>query len=430
MDCFETKDGALYFDGMNTVLLAEEYGTPLFVYSRNKIEDKIKELSSALLDKYSNSRAAYASKAFLNVAMAQIIDKAGLRLDVVSGGELYTAQKAGFPAERIEFHGNNKTEEELEAAIEYGVGCIIMDAFDELSLVEKICKEKGKTVNVMYRVSPNVDAHTHDYISTGKKDSKFGIPLDEDVLYPVLKQAIDSKFVNFLGIHFHIGSQLFENTTHMQALFVALEIYKEVQVRYGYTMEELNIGGGFGIRYVDSDEPKSYAYFIDPIMSSVQMFCKDFGLPVPIIVVEPGRSIVGEAGIMLYRVGSIKNIAGVRKYVSVDGGMSDNIRPALYQAEYEGVIANKADEPAADIVTICGKCCESADKLIVDGKFAKAERGDIVAIFSTGAYGYSMANNYNKNPLPAVVLIDGGEAKLMSRRQTYEDMTRLDIPIY
>jgi diaminopimelate decarboxylase len=215
----------------------------------------------------------------------------------------------------------------------------------------------------------------------------------------------------------------------MQALFVALEIYRNVKERYGYTMEELNIGGGFGIRYVNSDEPKPYSYFMDPIMGAVQTFCDDFDLPVPIIVIEPGRSIVGEAGIMLYRVGSIKEIVGVRKYVSVDGGMSDNIRPALYQAEYEGVIANKADEPADDIVTICGKCCESADKLIVDGKFAKAERGDIIAIFSTGAYGYSMANNYNKNPIPAVVLIDGGEAKLVSRRQTYEDMVILDIPI-
>jgi diaminopimelate decarboxylase len=269
-----------------------------------------------------------------------------------------------------------------------------------------------------------VDAHTHDFISTGKKDSKFGFPLQREILFPHLQNAIDSPYLTLKGIHFHIGSQLHDNATHLAALSAALCIYRDVKEKLGYLLEDLNIGGGFGIHYTEEDDVKPYSYFLDPVMAEVSRFCAEAGLPEPTIVIEPGRSIVGEAGLTLYRVGSIKTIEGVRKYVSVDGGMSDNIRPALYGAKYECVLAEKTDEPKEDVVTICGKLCETGDKLINDAKIASASRGDLLAVFSTGAYGYSMASNYNKNPIPGVVLIDRGVPKQIVRRQTLEDLIR------
>jgi diaminopimelate decarboxylase len=413
---------------MSTVQLAAEFGTPLYVFSKSEIVKRIAEIKNMFLDKYKNTRAAYASKAFLTIAMCRIVEEQGLSLDVVSGGELYTAIRAGFPAERIEFHGNNKSREELEMAIEYGVGHIIVDAFDELSMIEELCARYGKTTNVLYRITPEVDADTHKYISTGKRGSKFGFSVDESVIYPLLKEAIDSKYVKPAGLHFHIGSQLFENDSRMQALAEALKIYKGVRDRYGYELTEINVGGGFGIVYTSGDERKPFSYFLDPVMDETERYCRENSLPVPTIVIEPGRSIVGEAGITLYTVGSVKEIDGVRTYVSVDGGMSDNIRPALYGAEYEGVIANKASEALVKTVTVCGKCCESGDKLIKDALLADARRGDTLAIFSTGAYGYSMANNYNKQPIPAVVMIEEGRARLIVKRQSYCDLIRNDVP--
>ena len=354
------------------------------------------------------------------------MQREGLSIDVVSGGELYTAISTGFPAERIEFNGNNKLPEELEMAIDYGVGRIIIDGLQELKLIEKICRNKNKRMNVLYRITPGVKSDTHDYIVTGKKDSKFGIPLDEDVFYPAIKDAIDSEWVDFYGLHFHVGSQLFDNTSHLKSLDIMLHLTEEIRKRFNYEIRELNIGGGFGITYTD-EERKPYSYFLDPMMKKIDNHFREFGIERPSIVIEPGRSMVGEAGITLYTVGSIKNISGVRKYVSVDGGMTDNIRPALYGAKYHGLIANKLDEDANDLVTISGKCCESGDILIKDIKIPKAEAGDIFAIFSTGAYGYSMASNYNKNPIPAVVLVKDGKDSLIIKRQTYEDMIKNEM---
>lgn len=423
----EIRNNTLFFDGCNTVELAEKYGTPLYVMSETAIVEKCKEIRDTFLKKYEKTRAAYASKAYLTLSMCKIIEREGLCMDVVSGGELYTAIKAGFPAEKIEFNGNNKSIEELELAVDYNIGRIIVDGLDELSLIEKVCQEKGKKINILYRITPGVKSDSHDYIVTGKKDSKFGIPLDEEVIFPAIEQAISSEYVNFMGFHFHVGSQLHNNESHLQALDIALKLIKDTKDKYNFVTPELNIGGGFGIKYTGADDKKPYAYFLDPMMEKIDNFCKDLNITRPEIVIEPGRSIVGEAGITLYTIGTIKDIKGIRKYVSVDGGMTDNIRPALYQAVYEGVIANKAEEPKTDVVTICGKCCESGDILIRDAKIAKAERGDIFAVFSTGAYGYTMSSNYNKNPMLATVLVKEGKSEVIVKRQTFDHMIANEV---
>lgn len=418
----EIKDGILYFDGCSTVELAEKYGTPLYVMSENDIEDKMREIKACFLDKYPNTRAAYASKAFCTMAMYEICEKEGFCIDIVSGGELYTAIKAGFPAERIEFNGNNKLPHEIEEALDYGIGRFIVDGLQEVALLEAICKEKGKTANVLFRVTPGVAASTHDYITTGKKDSKFGIPLDEDVFFPQVEAAIKAEHINFLGLHFHVGSQLFDNAPFLQALDIILDKVSRIKERFNYDVKELNLGGGFGAVYTD-ERRKPYEYFLTPMMKRIEEFFAKLGVDRPAVVIEPGRSIVAEAGLTLYTIGSIKEIRDVRKYVSVDGGMTDNIRPALYQAEYEGVVANKAAEPKNDKVTICGKCCESGDILIKDCMITDtAKAGDLFAIFSTGAYGFSMASNYNSNPVPAVVLVKDGESEIIVKRQSYENM--------
>lgn len=423
----EIKDGILYLDGCNTVELAKKYGTPLYVMSESDIEDKLHEIRDSFLDKYPNTRAAYASKAFCTTAMYKICEKEGFCIDIVSGGELHTAIKAGFPAERIEFNGNNKLPAEIEAALDYGIGRFIVDGLQELALLDKICSQKGKNANVLFRVTPGVAASTHDYITTGKKDSKFGIPLDDDVFFPQVEAAIKAEHINFLGLHFHVGSQLFDNTPFLQALDIILDKAGEIKEKFGYDVKELNLGGGFGAVYID-EERKPYSYFLDPMMERIETFAKEQGMARPAVVIEPGRSIVAEAGTSLYTIGSVKDIRDIRKYVSVDGGMADNIRPALYQAEYEGVVANKAAEPKEDCVTICGKCCESGDILIKDCKITGgAEAGDLFAIFSTGAYGFSMASNYNSNPIPAVVLVKDGKSDIIVKRQSYDDMIQNQV---
>ena len=423
----EIKNNTLYFDNCNTVELAKQYGTPLYVMSETSIVEKCAEIRETFLKRYERTRAAYASKAFLTLTMCKIIEREGLCLDVVSGGELYTAMKANFPAEKIEFNGNNKSIEELELAIDYNIGRIIVDGLDELSLIEEICKEKDKKANILYRITPGVKSDSHDYIVTGKKDSKFGIPLDDEVVFPAVEQAIKSPYVNFMGFHFHVGSQLHNNESHLKALDTALKLIKDTIDKFNFVTPELNIGGGFGIKYTEEDDKKSFAYFLDPIMEKIEKFSKGLDITRPEIVIEPGRSIVGEAGITLYTVGTIKNIKGIRKYVSVDGGMTDNIRPALYQAKYEGIAANKAGEPKTDVVTISGKCCESGDILIKDAYVAKLKRGDIFAVFSTGAYNYAMASNYNKNPIPATVLVKDGKSELIVKRQSYDHMIENEV---
>ena len=422
-EIFTSKNGELYIENIKATELAERFGTPLHVFSETLIREHIREIRQDFLDKYPGSFAAYAGKAFLPKAMCRLLNEEGLHLDVVSGGELYTAVSAEFPAERITYHGNNKTYEELDTAIASGIGRIVIDGLDELGITEKIAANHGRKQPVLFRITPEVSGGAHDHIQTGKRDSKFGIPLDEDILYPLIEQAIKSPHMDFRGLHFHIGSQLHENKPYIEATARALEIIQETHSRFDYIISELIIGGGFGIRYTEGEERMPYSFYLDPVMSQINEFGNNHGLKPPAVGIEPGRSIVGDAGVTLYTVGSVKQIPGSTKYVSIDGGMSDNIRPALYGAKYEAVIANKTDAPAFEKVTICGKLCETGDRIIDDFKLADAERGDILCVFATGAYGYSMANNYNKLPKPAVIFVSGSDAKLVVRRQTFENMT-------
>lgn len=407
------------FDGCDTVELAQTYGTPLYVFSETKIIEACQELQRDFIQKYENVRVAYASKAFNTLAMLRLVEKEGLCLDVVSGGELYTAIEAKFEAEKIEFNGNNKSIEELEMALEYGVGRIIVDGLQELQLIQAICKEKQTTANVLFRITPEISVHTHEYISTGQKDSKFGIPLDEAILLPLIKEAIDAPEIEFYGIHFHIGSQLAENQTHLAAAKVALDLVKTIKEKLDYTVKELNYGGGFGVRYTKEDIRQPFAYFLDPLMEQTIAFCEAHQLTRPTIVIEPGRSIVAEAGISLHTIGAIKTLPGIRTYASIDGGMTDNIRPGLYHAAYDGILANKYQAQATETVTISGKICESTDILVKDITLPPVETGDIFLTYTTGAYGYSMASNYNKIQIPAVVFVKDGQAEEVVKRQTY-----------
>ena len=424
---FPVKNGELYIEGIRAAELAGSFGTPLFVYSKSFMRDRIAEIRDEFLDRYDGTFAAYAGKAFLVTEMCRLADEEGLCLDVVSPGEFFTAKRAGFPAERIVYHGNNKTYEELDNIIQAGVGRLIIDGLDELDMVDEIVSKHGLVQTVCFRITPEVKVDTHDHITTGQRDSKFGIPTDDHILYPLIKRVIDNPNIMLQGLHFHIGSQLFDAVPYVKATEKVLEVVKEIKDRFDFTVPEIIIGGGYGIRYTDKDERKPYSHFLDPVMDCVKKFCETYDFPQIHVGIEPGRSIVGEAGVTLYTIGTVKQIPDGKKFVSIDGGMSDNIRPALYGAEYEAVIANKAEEPRSDVVTICGRLCESGDRILEDAKIAHAARGDILCVFSTGAYGYSMANNYNKIQKPAVVFVEGNDAKLVVRRQSLEEMTSSEI---
>ena len=415
-----------HFAGCDTVYLAKKYGTPLYVISENYIMDRIAEIKKDFIKKYKNVAAVYASKAFLTKEMARIIKREGIGMDVVSGGELYTAMKVDFPKDKIVFHGNNKTIHELEMAVGNEVGRIVVDNLYELDLLAKIAKQYNKRVNILYRVTPGVNSHTHKYIQTGQVDSKFGIPIGGKI-YEAIEKAMNLNSINLLGFHFHIGSQILDNKTYLEAIEVITKIMKEAKDRFGFETKELNTGGGYGIQYAGEEQRKPISFYTDPIMNQIQKNCRDYDLKVPRIIIEPGRWIVGEAGITLYTIGSIKEIPNIRTYVSVDGGMTDNPRPSLYEAKYEGIIANKFYKEPNQVVTIAGKCCESGDILIWDLKVPQIETGDTLAILSTGAYNYSMTSNYNKIPRPAVVMVRDGKDRLIVKRESYEDMLRNEI---
>ena len=415
------------FYGCDTVELAKKYGTPLYVMSEDFIVDRCREIRKDFLEKYDNTMAVYASKAFLTKEMARIIKREGLGMDVVSGGELYTAMEIDFPMDKIIFHGNNKLVDEIEMAVKNNVGRIIVDNIGELDLIEDIASKYDKRVNVLFRVCPGVDAHTHKYIQTGQVDSKFGIPLNENIMHKAVKKAMSCKHLDLKGFHFHIGSQLHENEGYIMAVKKMAELMKELKDDIGFITKELNTGGGYGIHYKDEGNRKDLAFFTDAIMNTLEEECTKYNLQKPLVIIEPGRWVVGEAGITLYTIGAIKEIPGVRTYVSVDGGMPDNPRPSLYQAKYEAIVANKYGEELVDKVTIAGKCCESGDILIWDLEVPKIESGDILAVLSTGAYNYSMASNYNRIPKPAVVMVSKGKDRLIVKRETYDDMLRNEI---
>lgn len=419
------------FGGLDTVMLAKEYGTPLYVVSEDIIKEKCEEIRDSFLLKYENVKAAYASKAFLNLAMCKIVEREGLSLDVVSGGELYTAITAGFPMKKIFFHGNNKSRAELELAISNDVGRIVVDNLYELELINEIGNKMNKKPGILYRITPGVESDTHKYVITGQKDSKFGIPLVENIIFEAIKLGMEYENVELLGFHFHVGSQIFDNGSHIRATQKAMNLIKQAKDRFGFITKELNTGGGYGIYYAEGDNPKPISYFTDAIIETVFEKCKELNLDIPTIIIEPGRWIIGDAGITLYTMGSIKEIPGIRTYAAIDGGMPDNPRPALYGSKYEAIVANKANEEVKETVTIAGKCCESGDILIWDLKVPRIQSGDILAVLSTGAYNYSMANNYNKVTRPAVVLVNEGYSEVIVERETYEDLiARYHIPEY
>lgn len=421
----DIRNNTLYFGGVSTVQLAKKYNTPLYIIDEGILTEKIRDLKENFLYKYDNVKVLYASKAFLNTAMCKIIKKEGIGLDVVSKGELYTALNANMSSDDIIFHGNNKSIDELKMAIENDVSRIIVDSIDELEDIIYITNKLQKTSNIMFRITPDVRGKTHDYISTGQKDSKFGIPL-ESIIY-ACKTAINSEYINLKGLHFHTGSQLFSNQSHLKALRVAFSIIEDLKNQMSYIIEELNVGGGFGVFYSDDDTEMDFTHFTDEIMKLCEELSIKLNIKRPKIMIEPGRWIISKAGITLYQIGNIKEIKGIRKYAAIDGGITDNIRPALYNANYSCMISNKADEKPEQSVTICGKCCESGDVIIKDAKLPKVQKGDILTVFSTGAYNESMSSNYNKLLRPAVVMLKDSKDYLIKRREELKDLVSRDI---
>ncbi|CAG9622353.1 diaminopimelate decarboxylase [Sutcliffiella rhizosphaerae] len=420
--------GHLEIGGVDTIELANQYGTPLYIYDIALFRERARDFQKTFQNLGVQAQVAYASKAFSSVAMFQLVKEVGLSLDVVSGGELYTALVADFPVERIHFHGNNKSEEELEMAVKNKIGCVVVDNFLELSMLNEICEKHDYMMPVLLRVTPGINAHTHDYILTGQEDSKFGFDLQSGQAHEAMKIAFSASNLDLLGIHCHIGSQIFETTGFKLAagkLFETLKDWKETE---GFEARVVNLGGGFGIRYTKEDTPLPASVYVEEIIADVKAFVTDHALNMPEIWIEPGRSLVGDAGTTIYSVGSKKEIPNIRHYLAVDGGMTDNIRPALYQAKYEAVLANRVNDVADDKVSIAGKCCESGDMLIWDLPLPKANHKDYLAVFCTGAYGYAMANNYNRITRPAVVFVEDGEAQLVIRRESFEDLVRLDVP--
>lgn len=422
-------EGHLEIGGVDAIDLAKEFGTPLYVYDVALIRERAKGFKKAFEEQHVTAQVAYASKAFSTVAMLQLAEEEGLSLDVVSGGELYTAMRAGFPVEKIHFHGNNKSREELEMALDSKIGCIVVDNFYELELLKTIASEKKTTVSILLRVTPGIEAHTHDYILTGQEDSKFGFDLQNGQAEKALLMALECNEFHLLGLHCHIGSQIFETTGFLLAAKKIIGKLGEWKKRHSFEPTVLNLGGGFGIRYTKEDEPIQPSQYVTEIINEVKKLTEENSLKMPEIWIEPGRSLVGDAGITLYKIGSSKEVPGVRNYLAVDGGMNDNIRPALYQAKYEAVLAKKPLAEPDKTVSIAGKCCESGDMLIWDLPLPDTEEEDILAVFCTGAYGYSMANNYNRLPRPAVVFVENGEATLVVKRETYEDLVRFDLPL-
>ena len=417
----------LVIGGIKASDLAKAYGTPLYVMDEQLLLDKCRGYIRGFKVKENNNRVAFAGKAFLTLEMCKLINEEGLYLDVVSGGELYTAYKANFPMEKIYFHGNNKTLEEIEFGIKLGVGRFIVDNIEEIIKINEIAESYDKKQDIYLRLTPGIEAHTHDYIKTGQIDSKFGFAPVGNIIMDAVKKSLELDNINLVGLHCHIGSQIFETEPFKDAAEVMLNYIYDIKQETGHYIDELDLGGGFGIYYSEGDKPKKIEEYCNVILDSVEKKCEALGIKKPILTIEPGRSIVANAGITLYTVGTIKDIPGVRKYLSVDGGMTDNIRPALYGAKYEALIANKASEPMTDKVTIAGKCCESGDILIQDIQIQKAKSGDILAILSTGAYGFSMASGYNKITRPAVVFVRNGEARLVVKRQSYEDLIKEEV---
>ena len=420
------SQGELILGGCKASDLAAEYGTPVYVLDEDTLRARCRSFIDEFRKIYPATSVSYACKAYINPILAKLFLEEGMGFDVVSGGELATTVNAGIPMDEVYFHGNNKTPQELEEAWEHSIGWVVVDSFHEIELLDRLAGEAGKTQNILIRVSPGVDPHTHEYTTTGILDSKFGFSIQTGHAAEAIRLGLAAKNLNLRGLHFHLGSPIFELEPYRVAVDLVLRFAAQFREE-GLELQRFSPGGGFAISYKREDEPPAISDYAEAIISTMTETCQDLGMELPSLVIEPGRAIIGPAGVALYRVGAIKDVPGVRKFVSVDGGMGDNIRPALYQAEYEVLAANKANQELVEKVTIAGKYCESGDLLATDVMLPKLDAGDLLAIPAAGAYCPSMASTYNMNPKPPMVLVKDGKSRLIRRRETYQDLLHLDL---
>ncbi len=423
----EMRGDRLWIGGVDMTKLAREQGTALYVMDEEHIRRQLREYVKWTTYHWRDCRTIYAGKAFMSVAMCRLVAEEGCSLDVSSGGELAFAIAADFPLDRVYVHGNSKTMLELHEAIKAGVGRIVVDSFEELERVSCIATEMGKMQGILLRITPGIKPDTHGYIQTGQSDSKFGFGMNHGLAMEAVRRALELPCIDLAGLHMHIGSQIFALQSYAKAIEVIVHFMDAIRRETGLVVRELDTGGGLGIAYGLPDEPSTVEQYGKVIVDGIKDHCERDGLPVPTIMVEPGRSIVANAGVTLYTAGTIKEVRGIRTYVAVDGGMTDNIRTALYDAHYEVLVANRADQARSEVVTIAGKHCETGDLIARDVRVQPIEIGDIVCVCSTGAYCQSMASNYNKQVRPAVVFVSGGEARVVVRRETYDDMLRCEI---
>lgn len=426
-DGMTVENGELSISKVGVSELKAQYGTPLYVYDENMLVNQCRTFINNFKSSRFSTEVLYASKAFSCLEVLRIASREGLGVDVVSLGEIHTAYKAGYDMRRAYFHGNNKTREELQYALEVGVGTIVIDNDYEYEMINEIVKESGNTVDVLLRINTGIDAHTHEYIKTAKDDSKFGYSVYDETIYDLIADINNQSNLNFVGFHSHIGSQIFEKTSFFEAVKVVMEFTKKVQERLALTISVLNLGGGFGVYYTEEDRPFELAEFLREYIEVVERESDNFSLDLTKVVIEPGRSLTCNAGSTLYSVGGVKKTFAGREYVFVDGGMADNPRYALYKAKYEAMLANKMNEQADTTYTVAGKCCESGDMLVMDAKLPKAEQGDLLLVSSTGAYNYSMSSNYNRLPKLPVVFVKDGTSRLVVKGETLEDLIRQDI---
>ncbi len=423
-----TVDGAgrLTIGGCATTDLAAQFGTPLYVFDEATLRAQCRSFLGEFRLRYSETDVLYACKAFINKNLLRLLNEEGTGLDVVSGGELHAALAVDFPAQRIYFHGNNKSQEELRQALQAGVGRIVVDNLDELALLSRLATELGRRQAILLRVTPGIDPHTHRHTTTGITDSKFGLPLASGTAAAAVRQALASPSLDLVGLHCHLGSPIFEVEPYAEAVEVMAKFAADMQREYDFRWQEFSPGGGFAVQYVLERPAPPPATYAEAITSALRSACRHHRLPEPRLIVEPGRAIVGRAGVALYTVGEVKDVPSVRTYVAVDGGMGDNIRPAIYGARYEAVVANRVTAEDDSLVTICGKYCESGDVLVSDILLPQPRPGDLIAIPTSGAYCLAMSSQYNANPRPAVVMVRDGQSRLMRRRETYADLIAWD----
>lgn len=421
--------GHIAIGGVDALKLTQQYGTPLIAYDTGAIRRQIRSFQRVFEDLNIAHRVVYASKAFSSLAMYQLAAESNIGCDVVSGGELYAALKGGMRPEMIEFHGNNKLPHELEYAVDAQIGCIVVDNFQELHTLQAILADRQQTMRVMLRVAPGILAETHEYISTGQEKSKFGFDIRSGQAARALQEMLADDHLDVIGVHCHIGSQIFDVQGFIGAAKKMALLLRDWNQEFGFDAQVLNLGGGFGIKYTGEDDPLPAEEFVKTIIEVVEYKVNKYHLQMPAIWVEPGRALVGDAATTLYTIGSSKHVAGVCDYISVDGGMGDNIRPALYHAKYEALLADRPHAENTQVATVVGKYCESGDILVEDCPLPPTHPGDVLAVPATGAYGYTMASNYNRNPRPAVVFCENGKSRLVIRRETYADMLRCEVGI-